>query len=86
MQREGSKHVPAVGTVAPSMGTRQEIDGISSALFGKTRQAVLAILYTHPDESFYLRQIIRSAGVGQGTVQRELANLVKGEMLCSGCA
>jgi uncharacterized protein len=56
------------------MGTSKPLS-LSSALFGKARQAVLAQFYTHPDETFYVRQVIRRAGVGQGVVQRELAQL-----------
>lgn len=48
---------------------------ISSALFGPTRRAVLALLYGQTQESFYLRQIARWVGTGQGAVQRELKGL-----------
>lgn len=48
---------------------------LSATLFGKTRRAVLALLYSHVDEPFYLRQIVRSAGAGMGAVQRELKRL-----------
>jgi predicted nucleotidyltransferase len=44
-------------------------------LFGKTRRAVLSLLYGHADEEFYLRQIIRATDTGQGTMQRELEKL-----------
>ena len=57
------------------MGTGINQKRLSSVLFGKTRQAVLALFYLHYDESFYLRQVVRAAGMGQGTVQRELKNL-----------
>ena len=36
---------------------------------------MLGLLYTRPDESFYVRQIVRAAGVGQGAAQRELRRL-----------
>jgi predicted nucleotidyltransferase len=36
---------------------------------------VLALLYSHPDESFYLRQIARITGAGMGALQRELKQL-----------
>lgn len=62
-----------MGTIVPEMGTY--IETISDVLFGQTRRAVLALLYGHPDEEFYLRQVIRAVGVGQGTVQRELQRL-----------
>ena len=52
-----------------------EIDKLGPTLFGKTRRAVLALLYSHPDESFYLRQIARVTGAGMGSLQRELKQL-----------
>ena len=70
----GLRNVPETGTIVPDMGTHTE--AISDVLFGRTRRAVLALLYGHADEEFYLRQIIRVAGIGQGTVQRELEKLV----------
>ena len=57
------------------MGTKAKKDGISAALFGKTRRAVLGLLFLHADRSYYVREIVRAADVGQGSVQRELRNL-----------
>ena len=54
------------------MSTKTEISILGTTLFGKTRRAVLALLYSHPDESFYLRQIARTTGAGMGALQREL--------------
>jgi predicted nucleotidyltransferase len=45
------------------------------SLFGRTRGALLAVLYGHTNESFYLRQLARIVGSGHGAVQRELAQL-----------
>ena len=59
------------------MSTHTRSSIVSSALFGKTRQAVLALLYSHDGESFYLRQIVRAVSLGQGSVQRELAHLTE---------
>jgi uncharacterized protein len=59
------------------MGTISPDDAIGSVLFGKNRRAVLGLLYTHPDQSFYLRQIVRAAGGGMGAVQRELQELTR---------
>jgi DNA-binding transcriptional ArsR family regulator len=56
------------------MGTIEN-EGLSSALFGKVRRALLALFYSRPDESLYLRQIVRMTGLGQGAVQRELKQL-----------
>ena len=63
------------------MGTANTSDQLTSVLFGKTRRAVLALLLTNSQESFYLRQIVRSAGLGQGTVQRELQHLTEASIL-----
>lgn len=58
-----------------------EYENLSSALFGKTRRKVLGLFFSHPDESYYLRQITRLTGSGQGTVQRELKRLVEAGIL-----
>ncbi|MBI3323307.1 MAG: nucleotidyltransferase domain-containing protein [Candidatus Omnitrophica bacterium] len=63
------------------MGTETPEPLVSSALFGKTRQAVLALLYGHDKEPFYLRQIVRAVSLGQGAVQRELARLTAAGLL-----
>jgi predicted nucleotidyltransferase len=47
------------------------------SLFGQTRSALLALLYGHPDASFYLMQLVRFVGSGHGAVQRELAQLTE---------
>ena len=57
------------------MNTFRGKKNLSSILFGKTRRAVLSLLYGHSDESFYLRQIVRVTGAGLGPVQRELKQL-----------
>ncbi|MGH7392937.1 MAG: nucleotidyltransferase domain-containing protein [Candidatus Rokuibacteriota bacterium] len=53
----------------------------ASVLFGRTRRRVLGWLLGHPDEMFYLRQIVRHAGAGQGAVQRELGLLTRAGLL-----
>lgn len=52
-------------------------DHLTETLFGKTRRAILSLLYGHADETFYLRQLVRVAGGGTGAVQRELKTLEK---------
>jgi predicted nucleotidyltransferase len=52
-------------------------DLLSSGLFGKTKQAVLALLYGHADSSFYTKQVLDAVKIGRGTVQRELKNLTE---------
>ena len=62
-------------TIVTEMNTVSENWDLSATLFGKTRRAVLSLLYSHADEAFYLRQIVRTTGVGLGSVQRELKQL-----------
>ena len=54
------------------MSTR---NGLGDFLFGRTRGAILALLYGRADQSFYTRQIAREVNASVGAVQRELENL-----------
>lgn len=45
---------------------------LGDVLFSKTQRQVLGLLFGRPDKSFYVKEIVRLAGVGTGTVQREL--------------
>jgi predicted nucleotidyltransferase len=53
----------------PIMGT------YADALFTKTQQRVLGVLFGQPERSFYANEIIGLVASGSGTVQRELARL-----------
>jgi predicted nucleotidyltransferase len=66
-----------MGTNALIMSTTTSNDNLSTTLFGKTRRAVLSLIYGHSDESFYLRQLARITAGGMGAVQREIKSLVK---------
>ncbi len=57
------------------MSTSVVLKSLSRGLFGQTRTAILSLLYGHADESFYLRQLIRETGAGNGAVQREVKQL-----------
>lgn len=48
---------------------------IADALFTKTQQKVLGLLFAHPDTSYYLNEIVRLAGMGKGTIKRELEKM-----------
>jgi uncharacterized protein len=69
------KVVPKSGTIVLNMSTTREQDRLSVTLFGKTRLAILSLLYGHADEAFYLRQIVRATRVGLGAAQREVKQL-----------
>jgi len=57
------------------MSTAFAESGLAAALFGQTRRAILGLLYGHPDQSYYLRQLVRSARLGLGAAQREVKHL-----------
>lgn len=50
---------------------------IGDALFTKTQQRVLGLLFGKPDARFYTNEILRRVGMGRGTVLRELDKLVQ---------
>lgn len=45
---------------------------LSNALFTVTQQKVLSLLFTQPDKSFYVKEILRLTGMGVATIKREL--------------
>jgi len=51
------------------------IGALGDFFFGQTRGGVLALLYGHPDQTFFVREISRHVGTSAGAVQRELATL-----------
>ncbi len=53
-----------------------KVGSIGDALFTKTQQKVLGLLFGKPDESFYTNEIMRRVAMGRGTVSRELERLV----------
>jgi uncharacterized protein len=54
---------------------------IGDALFTKTQQRVLGLLYGKPEQSYYLNEIVRLAAVGKGSVNRELDKLCAAGLL-----
>jgi len=63
------------------MGTRTGT--LSNILFSGSRRSILALLYGHADEQFYLREITRRAGTGIGATQRELRQLTDAGLIQS---
>jgi predicted nucleotidyltransferase len=61
--------------MVPFMGTNAKTYSLSDVLFSKTQRQILALLFGHPDKSYYAKEIVRFAGVGIGTVHRELEKL-----------
>jgi predicted nucleotidyltransferase len=63
---------PILGYIIPNMGSKASLSG---ALFSRTQQRVLGVLFGRPDQSFFANEIVRLVGGGFGAVHRELATL-----------
>ena len=74
------KSMPKSGMIMPILGVRNSLSSfgrksLADALFTKTQQRVLRVLFGQPERSFYASELIRDAGTGSGAAQRELARL-----------
>ena len=56
---------------------------LTNALFTKTQQNVLGLLYGQPERSFYTREILSLTGMGVHTIKRELDRMVSAGILVS---
>ena len=65
--------MPILGMKVGSRRLRRK--SLADALFTRTQQRVLGVLFGQPDRSFYASELIRTAGTGSGAAQRELARL-----------
>ena len=59
------------------MGSKAVSSNVPLPLFGKTRQALLSLLYARADEAHLQESLIQLAALGRGTVQRELEFLAR---------
>jgi predicted nucleotidyltransferase len=89
--------IPNLGKVLPKMGrealalgkstkqrrTTARPTGLADALFTATQQKVLGLLFGSPQRSFYASEIISTAVIGSGSVQRELARLEQSGLVTS---
>ncbi len=55
--------------------TTTDTRSLGDALFTKTQQRVLALLFGKTEVSYYLNEIVRLANVGKGTIKRELESM-----------
>jgi len=65
--------MPILGLMSGSRRSRRK--SLADALFTRTQQRVLGVLFGQPERSFYASELIRNAGTGSGAAQRELARL-----------
>ena len=54
---------------------------LGKALFTATQRNVLGLLYAHPEQSFYTKEILRLTGMGVATIKRELDRMVDAGIL-----
>ena len=54
---------------------------LGDALFTRTQQKVLGLLYAQPQKSFYTKEILRLTGMGVATIKRELDRMVAAGIL-----
>lgn len=74
--------IPKKGDIKLNMGTNKtNTIEMGDALFTRTQRQVLGLLFSHPDRSYYLNEIVRFAEVGSGSVQRELERLASAGLL-----
>jgi predicted nucleotidyltransferase len=57
------------------MGRKPKVANLSNALFSQVQQRVLALIFGHPERSFYTSEIVRNVRSGSGAVERELTKL-----------
>lgn len=67
--------IPNLGSILLNMGIEPHVVSLSNALFSKVQQRVLALIFGHPERSFYTSEIVRNVGSGVGAVARELSKL-----------
>ncbi|NNE05190.1 MAG: winged helix-turn-helix transcriptional regulator [Xanthomonadales bacterium] len=63
------------------MGIISQGKDLWNALFTRTQRQVLGLMFGHPDRSYYANEVVRLAGVGTGSVQRELKRLAGAGLL-----
>jgi predicted nucleotidyltransferase len=61
--------------LSPATARRRSKASLADALFTKTQQRVLGLLFGQPDRSFYSTEVMKRAGTGSGAAQRALAKL-----------
>lgn len=88
----GCLFMPDMGSNMPDMGKKPAAKvseaaalyasaSLSDALFTRTQQRVLALLFGQPGRAFSVSELIQSTGAGSGAVQREIARLAGSGLL-----
>jgi len=78
--------MPRLGIIVPDMGMNSGRNiseaaalyasaSLSDALFTRTQQRVLSLLFGQPGRAFSVNELIQATGAGSGAIQREIARL-----------
>lgn len=51
--------------------------GLADALFSKTKQAAIGLLFSRPDQALHLRELARMAGVSPAMMAKEMAVMLR---------
>ena len=73
--KRARKRLPTAGRRGDGPGQSLPRTSLSDALFTKTQQRVLALLFGQPERSFFATELIALTKSGSGAVQRELKRL-----------
>jgi predicted nucleotidyltransferase len=76
--------MPNMGMIVPRLGMRRKRRSqrsLADALFTRTQQRILGILFANPGRSVYTSELVRQAG--SGAAQRELAKLEESGLILS---
>ena len=57
------------------------MDAVADTLFGKTRQAVLVMLFEQPSKPLYLREMAKQGKISVGALQNELNQLLSADLI-----
>ena len=64
---------PRTGAIIPDMGPNDH--AMADALFTRSQQKVLGLLFGQADRQFHVNEMLRLTGAGKGALQRELTRL-----------
>src|SRR6516225_12208295 len=73
--------LPKSGIYILNMGPKAHPLSLADALFSKVQQRVLALIFGHPERSFYTSEIVRNVQSGVGAVERELSKLERSHLV-----
>jgi len=74
-------NVLILSTYILGVRTTPVADPIAAKLFAKLTRELLALLYSDPEHSLYLRELVRLTGASPGALQREVTELTRAGLL-----